>query len=50
MLAEGKVAMENGKVRFSAGTGLVENADTVLFSPADLRDEVDLEALARFTP
>ncbi len=50
MLAEGKVAMADGKVRFTAATGLVENPDHVLVSPADLRDEVDLEALARFTP
>jgi folate-dependent phosphoribosylglycinamide formyltransferase PurN len=50
MVAEGKVAMADGKVRFTAATGLVENPDHVLVSPADLRDEVDLEALARFTP
>ncbi len=42
--------MAGGKVRFATGNGLVENPDTTLFSPADLRDEVDLEALARFTP
>jgi len=50
MLAEGKVAMTDGKVRFTAARGLVENPDHVLVSPADLREEVDLEALARFTP
>ena len=50
LLAEGKIAMDGGKARFIAGGGLVETPDTVLVSPADLRDEVDLEALARFTP
>ncbi len=50
LLAENKVTMAGGKVRFATGNGLVENPDTTLFSPADLRDEVDLEALARFTP
>ncbi|MET3792637.1 phosphoribosylglycinamide formyltransferase [Aquamicrobium terrae] len=50
LLAENKVTMAGGKVCFATGNGLVENPDTTLFSPADLRDEVDLEALARFTP
>ncbi|MET3660061.1 phosphoribosylglycinamide formyltransferase [Aquamicrobium ahrensii] len=50
MLAEGKVAMTDGKVRFSSGPGLVEKPESLLMSPADLREEVDLEALARFTP
>lgn len=50
LLAEGKVAMADGKARFSAGAGLIESPENMLMSPADLRDEVDLEALARFTP
>lgn len=50
LLAEGKVSMVNGKSVFSATSRLVENSDQSIISPSALRDDVDLEALARFTP
>ncbi len=50
LVAEGKVAMAGTKAVFSATSRLVENAEQAILSPAALRDDVDLEALARFTP
>ncbi|MFC5384412.1 phosphoribosylglycinamide formyltransferase [Aquamicrobium segne] len=51
LVAENKISMKERKTHLSnGGSGLVESADSLLMSPADLREEVDLEALARFTP
>jgi formyltetrahydrofolate-dependent phosphoribosylglycinamide formyltransferase len=50
LVAEGKVGMVDGKSTFSATSRLVENGEQAVMSPAALRDDVDLEALARFTP
>jgi hypothetical protein len=50
LVAEGKVSMVDGKSVFSATSRMVENGDQAIMSPAALRDDVDLEALARFTP
>ena len=50
LVAEGKVGMVDGKSVFSATSRMVENGDQAIMSPAALRDDVDLEALARFTP
>ena len=50
LVAEEKVRMEGGRAVFS---GLAEDpagGDGSVFSPGALRDAVDLEALARFTP
>jgi len=50
LVAEGKVRMQGGRAVFS---GLAEDpaGEAIsLFSPGALRDAVDLEALARFTP
>ena len=50
LVAEGKVRMEDGRTVFS---GLHESQHAALarlFSPASWSDDVDLEALARFTP
>jgi formyltetrahydrofolate-dependent phosphoribosylglycinamide formyltransferase len=50
LVAEGKVGMVDGKSVISATSRLVENGNQSIVSPAALRDDVDLEALARFTP
>jgi formyltetrahydrofolate-dependent phosphoribosylglycinamide formyltransferase len=50
LVAEGKAAMKDGKTVFSDSDHVVENPHLALTSPSAVRDAVDLEALARFTP
>jgi formyltetrahydrofolate-dependent phosphoribosylglycinamide formyltransferase len=49
MVAEGKARMRDGRTVFT-DTGSIIEAGVALFSPSAIRDEVDFEALARFTP
>jgi len=50
LVAEGKARMENGRVTFSGVADNDANATAVVVAPMPLRDEVDLEQLARITP
>lgn len=50
MVAEGKARMENGRTVFADIELIEENARSVLSSPSAIRDDVDLEHLARITP
>ena len=50
LVAEGKARMEDGRTVFSGLHESQNDALARLFSPASWSDDVDLEALARFTP
>ena len=50
LLAEGKVRMEGGRAMFSGIVDDAENAGLAVAAPRPLRDEIDLERLARITP
>ena len=50
MVAEGKARMENGRTVFADVDLIEESARSVLSSPSAIRDNVDLEHLARITP
>lgn len=50
LVAEGKARMENGGTVFSGLHQSEKDGLARLFSPASWSEEVDLEALARFTP
>ena len=50
LLAEGKVRMEGGRAMFSGIVEDPENASLAVAAPRPLRDEIDLERLARITP
>jgi len=50
LVAEGKARMENGRVVLSGFADNGANATATLMAPVPLRDEVDLEQLARITP
>lgn len=50
LVCEGKARMEGGRAVFSGVPETERTGRAQLFSPASLSDEVDLEALARFTP
>jgi formyltetrahydrofolate-dependent phosphoribosylglycinamide formyltransferase len=50
LIAEGKVIMAEGRTVFSDSDHIIENAGETLVSPSAVRESVDLEALARFTP
>lgn len=49
LVAEGKARMEGDRTVLAEPGGVQENGEA-LFSPSAVRGEVDLEALARFTP
>ena len=49
LVAEGKARMEHGKTVFSA-TDTILQEGAALHAPSAVRDTVDFEALARFTP
>jgi len=50
LVAEGKARMDEGLVAFSGFADSDANAAAVVMAPSPLRDEVDLEQLARITP
>jgi formyltetrahydrofolate-dependent phosphoribosylglycinamide formyltransferase len=50
LVAEGKARMENGRVTISGFVDNGDNAAAAIAAPSPLRDEVDLEQLARITP
>ncbi len=50
LLAEGKAVMTDGRTVYSDSDHIIENAGETLASPSAVREAVDLEALARFTP
>ncbi len=50
MVAEGKARMENGRTVFADIDLIEQTARSVLSSPSGIRDDVDLEHLARITP
>lgn len=50
LVAEGKAAMTQGRTVFSDRDHIVENAGESLVSPSAVRESIDFEALARFTP
>ncbi|MBN9241501.1 MAG: phosphoribosylglycinamide formyltransferase [Mesorhizobium sp.] len=50
LVTEGKARMEDGRVVFSGFADNGDNAATTIAAPNPLRDEVDLEQLARITP
>jgi phosphoribosylglycinamide formyltransferase-1/phosphoribosylamine--glycine ligase/phosphoribosylglycinamide formyltransferase/phosphoribosylformylglycinamidine cyclo-ligase len=50
LVAEGKARMENGRTVFAGVTDMAAETGTPLLAPVPLRDEVDLEHLARITP
>ena len=50
LVAEGRAVMRDGKTVFPDPYHVVENERQSLISPSAVRDAVDLEALARFTP
>lgn len=49
MVAEGLVTMVDGRTVYATGAGILQDG-AALHAPSAIRDEVDLEALARFTP
>ena len=49
LVAEGKARMENGRTVYS-GTDTILQEGAALHAPSAVRDTVDFEALARFTP
>jgi len=49
LVAEGKARMEGDRTVLADASGVSENGEA-LFSPSAIREAVDLEALARFTP
>ena len=50
LLAEGKVRMESGRAVFPGVVDDADNGGLVIASPRPVRDEIDLERLARITP
>lgn len=50
LVAEGKARMENGHTVFAHFADDAENATSVVMAPDPLREERDLEQLARITP
>jgi len=50
LVAEGKARMESGHVALSGFSDDSGNTAAVVMAPSPLRDEVDLEQLARITP
>ena len=50
LVAEGKARMVNGRTMFADLAEGARDGNTRLFSPGSWSDELDLEALARFTP
>lgn len=50
LVAEGKASMANGRAVFAGLGEGARDGNARLFSPASWSDELDLEALARFTP
>ncbi|MEW9838504.1 phosphoribosylglycinamide formyltransferase [Mesorhizobium marinum] len=50
LVAEGKAAMENGRTVLSGLGASPRDGNARLFSPAPWSEELDFEALARFTP
>ena len=50
LVAEGKVRMTDGRSIFANLSESARDGNARLFSPASWSDELDLEALARFTP
>ena len=50
LVAEGKVRMVDGRTIFANLSEGARDGNARLFSPASWSDELDLEALARFTP
>lgn len=50
LVAEGKAVMTEGRTVFADSDHIIENAGETLVSPSAVRELVDLEALARFTP
>lgn len=50
LVAEGKVSMVDGRTAFVGFGESARDGNARLFSPASWNDELDLEALARFTP
>ncbi|MGN6305672.1 MAG: phosphoribosylglycinamide formyltransferase [Mesorhizobium sp.] len=50
LVAEGKAHMENSRVALSGFSDDSGNTAAVVMAPSPLRDEVDLEQLARITP
>jgi len=50
LVAEGKVAMADGRTAFTNFNEGARDGSARLFSPASWSEELDLEALARFTP
>jgi phosphoribosylglycinamide formyltransferase-1 len=49
MVADGLVTMEGGRTVYAEAGGILQDG-AALHAPSAIRDEVDLEALARFTP
>jgi phosphoribosylglycinamide formyltransferase-1 len=50
LVAEGKAWMVNGRTIFANLAESVRDGNARLFSPASWQEDLDLEALARFTP
>jgi methionyl-tRNA formyltransferase len=50
LVAEGKAVMTDGRTVYSNSDQIIENGGETLASPSAVRESVDLEALARFTP
>lgn len=50
LVAEGKVTMENGRAVFSSLYEDARDGSARIFSPASWSEDLDFEALARFTP
>lgn len=50
LVAEGKARMENGRTLLAHFTDDAENGASVVMAPHPLREEADLEHLARITP
>ncbi|MER8452366.1 phosphoribosylglycinamide formyltransferase [Mesorhizobium sp. M1428] len=50
LVAEGKARMEGGRTVFSRFADDADNATSVVIAPDPLREETDLEHLARITP
>lgn len=50
LVAEGKAVMTDGRTVYSDSDHIIENAGETLASPSAVREAVDLETLARFTP
>jgi len=50
LVAEGRARMERGRTVFARFADDADNATAVIITPSPLREEIDLEQLARITP